>query len=185
MLKDRAPGDGELWAVRPGRRHYLRNELAWPSRICSPCSRSVPSSAPIYVAFGVFALALIYQAQGRGAEAVQVVETISTYLQETEHRVAYAIAEAFRVELAIRQGSWREALRLSKGLQFDIRPPRWYFYVPQLTQCKLLLAEGTPESLAGARIRLAALDAYDAHAEPQPRAHRRAGPASIGLQRLG
>ena len=31
--------------------------------------------------------------------------------------------------------------------------------MPQLTQCKLLLAEGTPESLAGARIRLAALDA--------------------------
>ena len=58
------------------------------------------------------------------------------------------------MELAIRQGKLAEARRLSRGPHFDIRPPRWYFYVPQLTQCKLLLAEGTPESLAGARIQL-------------------------------
>ena len=142
-----------------GTGHYLRNELDLAEPYLLALLDERASSAPVYVAFGVFALALIYQAQGRGSEATQVVETISAYLQETEHRVALAIAEAFRVELAIRQGKLAQALRLSKGLQFDIRPPRWYFYVPQLTQCKLLLAEGTPESLAGARSRLAALDA--------------------------
>ena len=142
-----------------GTGHYLRNELDLAEPYLLALLEERASSAPVYVAFGVFALALIYQAQGRGSEATQVVETISAYLQETEHRVALAIAAAFRVELAIRQGKLAQALRLSKGLQFDIRPPRWYFYVPQLTQCKLLLAEGTPESLAGARIRLAALDA--------------------------
>jgi LuxR family maltose regulon positive regulatory protein len=142
-----------------GTGHYLRNELDLAEPYLLALLEERASSAPVYVAFGVFALALIYQAQGRGSEAIQVVDLVSAYLEETEHRVALAIAEAFRVELAIRQGKLAEALRLSKGLQFDIRPPRWYFYVPQLTQCKLLLAEGTPESLAGARIRLAGLDA--------------------------
>ncbi len=142
-----------------GTGHYLRNELNQAEPYLLALLEERASSAPVYVAFGAFALALIYQAQGRGSEATQVVETISAYLQETEHRVALAIAEAFRVELAIRQGKLAEARRLSRGLQFDIRPPRWYFYVPQLTECKLLLAEGTPESLAGARIRLTAFDA--------------------------
>ncbi len=142
-----------------GTGHYLRNELDLAEPYLLALLEERASSAPVYVTFGVFALALIYQAQGRGSEATQVVETISAYLHETEHRVALAITAAFRVELAIRQGKLAEALRLSRRLHFDIRPPRWYFYVPQLTQCKLLLAEGTPESLAGARIRLAALDA--------------------------
>lgn len=142
-----------------GTGHYLRNELDLAEPYLLALLEERASSVPVYVAFGVFALALIYQAQGRGSEATQVVETISAYLEETEHRVALAIAEAFRVELAIRQGKLAEARRLSRGLHFDIRPPRWYFYVPQLTQYKLLLAEGTPESLADARIRLAVLDA--------------------------
>jgi LuxR family transcriptional regulator, maltose regulon positive regulatory protein len=142
-----------------GTGHYLRNELDLAEPYLLTLLEERASSAPVYVAFGVFALALIYQAQGRESEATQVVETISVYLQETEHSVALAIAAAFRVELAIRQGKLAEAFRLSRRLNFDIRPPRWYFYVPQLTQCKLLLAEGTPGSLAGARSHLAALDA--------------------------
>jgi LuxR family maltose regulon positive regulatory protein len=76
-----------------------------------------------------------------------------------EYMVAHAIAEAFKVELALRQGKLAQARRLSRGVQFDIRPPRWYCYVPQLTECKLLLAEGSAQSLAGARSRLQMLDA--------------------------
>ena len=39
-----------------------------------------------------------------------------------------------------------------------MRPPIWFFYVPQLTAIKLLLAEGTGQSLDEARTRLDALD---------------------------
>lgn len=138
---------------------YLRNEL----RVAEPPLRALfedrDLAPPVYLAFGAFALALIAQSQGHESAAVHLIDAVSAYVQEMEHRVAYAITEAFKVELALRQGHVAQARRLSKGVQFDIRAPRWYFYTPQLTQCKLLLAEGTAQSLAGARSRLEVLDA--------------------------
>jgi LuxR family maltose regulon positive regulatory protein len=69
-----------------------------------------------------------------------------------------AIIQAFQVELALRQGDIERASDISKKVVFDMRPPLWFFYVPQLTPIKLLLAEGTDESLNEARTRLAELD---------------------------
>lgn len=138
---------------------YLRNELSQAELQLRALFEDRDLTPPVYLAFGAFALALIAQSQGHESAAVQLIDAVSAYVQEMEHRVAYAITEAFKVELALRQGSVAQARRLSKGVQFDIRAPRWYFYVPQLTQCKLLLAEGTSESLAGARSRLEVLDA--------------------------
>jgi LuxR family maltose regulon positive regulatory protein len=62
------------------------------------------------------------------------------------------------VEPALRQGRSDEAGRLSVGVDFDRCPPHWYLYVPQLTRIKLLLAEGTNQSLREAHARLAELD---------------------------
>ncbi|HSN77233.1 MAG TPA: LuxR C-terminal-related transcriptional regulator [Anaerolineae bacterium] len=138
---------------------YLRNELGQAEPPLRALFEDRDLTPPVYLAFGAFALALIAQSQGHESAAVHLIEAVSAYLQEMEHRVAYAIAEAFKVELALRQGKLAQARRLSRGVQFDVRPPRWYFYVPQLTQCKLLLAEGTAERLAGARSRLEVLDA--------------------------
>lgn len=150
-----------LWYGRYnlGTAWYLRNELSQAEPQLRALFEDRDLTPPVYLAFGAFALALIAQSQGHESAAVHLIESVSAYLQETEHRVAYATAEAFKVDLALRQGNVAQARRLSKGVQFDIRPPRWYFYTPQLTQCKLLLADGTSESLAGARSRLEVLDA--------------------------
>jgi LuxR family maltose regulon positive regulatory protein len=160
-IAERRQRPAPLWYGRYnlGTAWYLRNEL----RVAEPTLRALfedrDLTPPVYLAFGAFALALIAQFQGHESAAVHLIESVSAYLQEMEHRVAYAITEAFKVELALRQGKLAQARRLSKGVQFDIRPPRWYFYTPQLTRCKLLLAEGTAQSLAGARSRLEVLDA--------------------------
>jgi LuxR family maltose regulon positive regulatory protein len=160
-IAERRQRPAPLWYGRYnlGTACYLRNEL----RVAEPPLRALfedrDLTPPVYLAFGAFALALIAQSQGHESAAVHLIDAVSAYLQEMEHRVAYAITEAFRVELALRQGNVAQARRLSKGVQFDIRAPRWYFYTPQLTRCKLLLADGTAESLAGARSRLEVLDA--------------------------
>jgi LuxR family maltose regulon positive regulatory protein len=62
------------------------------------------------------------------------------------------------VELALWQGDLAAAQRLSTNVDFEVWPPRWFSYVPQLTPIKLLWAEGGSESLAKAR---AALESFD------------------------
>ncbi len=62
------------------------------------------------------------------------------------------------MELALRKGDLAEAHHLSQGVEFNVRPPIWFFYVPQLTAIKLLLAEGTGSSLDEAQARLGALE---------------------------
>jgi LuxR family maltose regulon positive regulatory protein len=141
--------------------HYLRYEWAAAERVLCALFEDRAVSAPVYVTFGAFALALIYQAQGRSQEAQRVIDLVSAYLLESEHDahvMAQAITQAFRVELALRQGKLAQARQLSQGVQFHIYTPRWCFYMPQLTQCKLLLAEGSTASLAAARASLVELD---------------------------
>jgi len=102
--------------------------------------------------------ALIYLAQDRLVEAEQVIDRLSAHFQETRDSFALANTEAFRVELALRKGDLAEAHQLSQRVEFNVRPPVWFLFVPQLTSIKLLLAEGTYSSLDEARTRLEALD---------------------------
>jgi LuxR family maltose regulon positive regulatory protein len=64
------------------------------------------------------------------------------------------------VQLALQQGKLAEARRLSKSVEFNLHPPIWYFYVPQITPIKLLVAEGTPGGLEKARLQLDGLDEH-------------------------
>ena len=141
-----------------GSAHYQRNEFAQAERYLLALWQDRAISAPNYLAMGTFALALSYLAQDRLVEAEQVIDLISAHFQETRDSFALANTEAFRVELALRKGDLVEARYLSRSIDFDMRPPIWFFYVPQLTAMKLLLAEGTVSSLDEARTRLDALD---------------------------
>jgi len=117
------------------------------------------SSSPIYLANGGYVLALIRLTQGRTEEAVQIVDLLEDHFREMKHMPALACVRAFRVELALRQGELREARLLSETVDFESVLALWYLYVPHLTPVKMLLAEGTAESLADANTRLAALEA--------------------------
>lgn len=141
-----------------GTTYYLRDELAdaEPSLLALLEDRAF--SAPTYLAQGTLALALIYVLRGRSAEAKQVMELVRNQLLETRDTWALAILGALEVELALRLGNLAEAGRTSASIDFDLRPPTWFFYVPQLTPVKLLLAENTPKSLARARDALESLE---------------------------
>jgi LuxR family maltose regulon positive regulatory protein len=141
-----------------GTTHYLRNELADAEPILLALLENRMLSAPTYLAQGTLALALIHVLRGRPAEAKQVMALVRNQLQETRDTWALAIVGAFEVELALRLGNLAEARRTSAGIDFDLRPPIWFFYVSQLTPVKLLLAENTPKSLARARDALESLD---------------------------
>lgn len=141
-----------------GTAHYLRNELAQAERYLIALVEDHALSPETHLAFGASALALLHHSQGRGSEATQTIELVSTFFQGTERTATNALVDAFRLELAIRRGDLAEAYQLSKRTAATVRLPRWYFYLPQLSQLKLLLAQGTPGSLADACIRLESLD---------------------------
>jgi len=138
--------------------HYLRNELVQAKPNLLALLDDYALSSPSYLANGVFVLALIYLALDRASEAEQVIARIHNLLGEAKDTFAWAITQASRVELAFRQGKLAEARHLSQSIEFELRPPMWFFYVPQLTPIRLLLAEATPESLEEAHTRLDDLD---------------------------
>jgi LuxR family maltose regulon positive regulatory protein len=138
--------------------HYLRDELTQAEAVLQALLEDRDSSSPVYLANGSFVLALIYQALDRTAEAAQVLDLLEDHFRETEYEHVQKYIRAFRVELALRQGNLVEARLLSKSVEFEGRLLILFLYVPHLTPIKLLLAEGTGESLEQARARLDALD---------------------------
>jgi LuxR family maltose regulon positive regulatory protein len=139
--------------------HYVRDELTKAESYLQALLEDRATSTPLYLANGGFFLALIYQAQGRTADAARVIDLLEDYFRETKHSHALAFTTAFRVELTLRQRDLAEARLLSEGVDFEGRLPIWFLYVPHLTPVKLLLAEGTAESLTEAKTRLAVLEA--------------------------
>jgi LuxR family maltose regulon positive regulatory protein len=138
--------------------HYLRNEFTQADPHLQALLQERAISAPSYLIHGSFSLALIYFAQGRTAEALNTIDLVEDHCRETNHLQALDFITAFRVELAIRQGKLLEALQLNQNVVYELRPPIWFFYVPQLTPIKLLLADGNDVSLKEARTRLDVLD---------------------------
>ena len=142
-----------------GTAHYLRDELQDAEEYLLGLVEYRDVAAPSYVAHGTYTLACIHLARGNVSDAEQIMETVKLHFLEIGHSEAYRILEAAEVELTLRTGDLEEARRKSALVtQFDLRPPIWFWYVPQLTPIKLLLAEGTPESLAAARTALEVMD---------------------------
>jgi LuxR family maltose regulon positive regulatory protein len=138
--------------------HYLRNELSQAEPYLLALLEDRAQSAPTYVTVGAFALVLLYHAQNRVSEAEQVIDLVRAYVETVQNTFSWAIMRAMAIELALRRGKLTEAQRMSPSVDFDLRPPSWLFYVPQLTPIKLLLAEGTRQGLKEARARLEAMD---------------------------
>ena len=143
-----------------GTAHYLRNEWAQAQPYLLALLKDPALVDSNYLSFGAFALALIYHGQGRHGEAEEVIATLGAYLSEIEYELAYFMTASFQFELALRRGAIVEARRLSANINPEDSLNRLYFYSLSLTQPKLLLAAGTPESLANARTKLDALNTF-------------------------
>jgi LuxR family maltose regulon positive regulatory protein len=113
---------------------------------------------PSYVAHAGFILAYIYLSQGNEATAAQVLDQIGAHCRETDNATVLSIIQAFEAEFALRRGDLQRALQICRHADFDVRQPLWFFYVPQLTPIKCLLAEGTNDSLKEAQTRLIELE---------------------------
>lgn len=133
-----------------GAAHYARNDFDAAEPHLEALLENRALAGPVTLAFGVFALALIRQARGRQAEADELLESLAAYLRRIEHKLAASLSTTFATELALRAGQPAETLAAPPP-GFAARLPRWYFYAPQLTEIKLLLADGGAANLATAQ----------------------------------
>ena len=132
-----------------GSAHYLRNEwsLAQPHLLALLDDALLVD--PNYLAFGAFVLALIYQGQGRDADAEEVIARLGTRLLEIDHRPAQFLMASFRDALALRRGDVAEARRLVSYPPVVLGQPYWY--TTEVVRPKRPSAETTPEGLVDAR----------------------------------
>jgi LuxR family maltose regulon positive regulatory protein len=116
---------------------------------------STPSA---YLSSGIFVLALVYLHRGHNSEVRKEVGLLETTFRERNDNSALAMTEAIRVELLLRENRLNEAQSLGNRIEYNLIPPHWLLYVPQLTLIKLLLIQESPGSLREARTQLEILD---------------------------
>jgi LuxR family maltose regulon positive regulatory protein len=116
---------------------------------------------PMAVAHGVFMHASLLQARGLPDEARKKLDEGFDFLRETRSEGLLPLAEAFRADLAARQGdlaaAGQWAATVGPHVPLAGNP---YFYAPQVALPKILLAQNTPASLAQADEVLARLYAF-------------------------
>ena len=125
---------------------YLQNKLPEAMRYLAAVFDNPFSARPLYVVQSGFALALGHIAQGDSEKAQQFAESAVSFATEIDGPLELELARAFMAELAYRQGRLVEADRWAQHhnplpMVFVAR-----FYIPQLTQIKVLLAQNTAKT---------------------------------------
>ena len=107
-----------------------------------------------------FIYALIFQARCLPDQASQKVDQAVNFLRETRSDGLLPLAEAFRAELAVRRGDLGATRHWAKIGPHQPLTALPYFYAPQLTLPKILLAHDTPASREQAAEVLSRLHAF-------------------------
>jgi LuxR family maltose regulon positive regulatory protein len=128
--------------------HYHHNDLAAAEQFFRHVFDHGYLANTIVFTHSAIGLASTYQAQNQPDKASEVLDSATTFLQETDNILLLPVAQAFQAELAAQQG------RLAEANQWVTRagssPPRMAlpaFYSPQLALPKILLAQTTTNSL--------------------------------------
>ena len=134
-----------------GMAHYLsiEDELARPYLEAVVNDPYVARS--FYLAQCVFMLSAICIDNSELEKADQLIDFMFRHFEETNIIAAIAIAKAMQVELALKRKDIETAQLLNKQLDsYELMPPLWFVYVPQLSPVKLKLAINTTKSIAEA-----------------------------------
>ena len=177
---------GELPAIPPlashlravGETYHQRESLGWAHLLLGSVAyqhNDLPSAeahaqaleemryvcTPMAYVQSAFVYASIFQARGQSEQAQRKLDLAFAFLRETRSEGLIPVAQAFQMELAARQGDLGAASQwattIGPLLPLTLMP---YFYAPQLTLPKILLAQNTPSSRKLAAAELARLHAF-------------------------
>ena len=129
-----------------GTLNYWRNNLSEAVVYIDVIFENMYVVRPVYYAICAYIRSLIYLAQGQAEKAKSVIESVTSYGRESGNDTVIELGRAFEVEMAIRQSRSDEILRLAKGINYNLFPPIWLDYFPQLTWLKVLIVMDSPEN---------------------------------------
>ena len=148
--------------------HYLLSSVAYERNDLTAAEAHAKAleglryvGRPMAYLQSAFIYASICQARGQPDQAQRKLELAFDFLRETRSEGLVPLAQAFQAELAVRQGDpgaarhW--ATTIGPFLPLTLMP---YFYAPQLTLPKILLAQDTPASREQAAEVLSRLHAF-------------------------
>ena len=141
--------------------YYQRNDLAAAERHARAVEERRYAAHPTCVLHNGFVLAAVQQARGLPEQALQVLERANTYLLETRSEPVMPVHDGYHAELALAQGDLDTAAHWARTVG-PLVPLgiMGFFYAPQLTLPKVLLAMNTPASRQQAGEALAKLRAF-------------------------
>jgi LuxR family maltose regulon positive regulatory protein len=139
---------------------YQLNSLAQAETFLAPvvAAHRIPNLE--FYCQSAFALASVYQASGRAEKARDTVTSLYEYLLQVENRSQLLLAQAYRADLAIRQGRISEGLEWARGFDPEPFEQNYRFFEPRITLAKALIAEGEKTSLESAAVLLQRLEAF-------------------------
>ncbi|MCF6314441.1 MAG: LuxR C-terminal-related transcriptional regulator [Verrucomicrobiales bacterium] len=126
--------------------HYERNEIDEAEDPLTVIVEEYADVNFINTMHSTFALALVYEAQGRNDEAGILVKDILQRTLEIRSASLYATSEAVRAEINIRLGKVAEAAVWARAFKQSPRRANYRFFVPHITMLRVLLAEGGDDS---------------------------------------
>jgi LuxR family maltose regulon positive regulatory protein len=137
---------------------YLQNDFAAAQEALQKAMDHRYVANPSWVTDAGFALVCLYLSRGQNDAAAKVLAQIRTHCHEGDHGRSIELYPAFEIEYLLRQKKFKKAIALAPSVDFEVRSPRYFFYVPQITQCKCFLAQDTPAALNKAHDKLKTLD---------------------------
>jgi LuxR family maltose regulon positive regulatory protein len=140
--------------------HYHQNELskAETSLIHVVSARSVPSLP--FLTESAFALASVYQARGQADKARETIDFVCDYLLSVRNPSVLRRAQAYQADLALRQGRMADALRWAQPFDPEPFQAPYRFHEPRITLARMLVMEGSEQSLEQAANLLTRLGAF-------------------------
>ncbi len=140
---------------------YQRNDLATAETHALALEQIRYIGRSITYLQSAFIYALICQARCQPDEARGKLKQAFEFLTETRSEGLLPLAEAFQAELAMMQGELRATRHWTTAVGPFLAPTAMpYFYAPQLTLPKILLAQDTPVSREQAAVALSRLHAF-------------------------
>lgn len=131
--------------------HYLSNEDEQALPYLESVVKDSYVARPLYLVQCAFLLSVIYIDKGELEKASELMDFMIRYFEEINEITAIAMAKAMQVELALKRNDIDKAQLLNQQLDsYELIPPLWFVYVPQLTSVKLKLVTNTAESITEA-----------------------------------
>jgi LuxR family maltose regulon positive regulatory protein len=130
-----------------GMYHYQLNELAEAEKTFEAVVKNDDSGRQFTFLHSLFGLALCRTARNKHEDAADIAEQAINHCLRSKNTALLEIAKGFQAELSLRSGRLNQAKYWARSYDPVSFYPMYNFYYPELTLAKVLLAEGSKESL--------------------------------------